>query len=240
VSHPFDIVRKILIVVHQATSDPGLVGQVLQEMHCQLEICCPAIGHGLPEPEDYDGVVVFGGPMSANDGDLLPFIQAELKWIPLVLAANKPYLGVCLGAQLLAKVLGGRVAPHAEGMKEIGYSSIQSVMGQTALSGLTHVYHWHKEGFEIPQGATRLAMGTVFPNQAFQYGRAYGVQFHPEITRAMIDRWVAAVPDYLSEPGAQALEEQVRQHLCYGVSVERWLREFLVQWLEPAEKLSVA
>jgi GMP synthase (glutamine-hydrolysing) len=66
------------------------------------------------------------------------------------------------------------------------------------------------------------------------------VQFHPEITRAMIDRWVAAVPDYLSEPGAQALEEQVRQHLCYGVSVERWLREFLVQWLEPAEKLSVA
>jgi GMP synthase (glutamine-hydrolysing) len=233
-------VKKILIVVHQATSDPGLIGQVLEELGYPLEIHCPAIGQVLPSDLDpYEGVVVFGGPMSANDGEMLPFIQDELSWIPLVLAAGKPYLGVCLGAQLLAKVLGGRVAPHASGVKEIGYSPIQPVSG-AALSGLTHVYHWHKEGFEIPQGATQLASGAVFPNQAFQYGRAYGVQFHPEITRQMIDRWVAAVPDYLSQPGAQPWEEQVQQHLYYGASVEQWLREFLVQWLKPAAALDVA
>jgi GMP synthase (glutamine-hydrolysing) len=178
--------------------------------------------------------------MSANDDHTLPFIRHELDWIPSVLEAGKPYLGICLGAQLLAKVLGGRVAIHADGIKEIGYSKIQPVSGQPDLCGLTHVYHWHKEGFEIPDNAVRLAAGDVFPNQAFRYDKAYGVQFHPEITQEMIYRWVAAAPNYLSEPGAQALEEQVRQHLCHAASVEKWLREFLVRWLESAEVLDVA
>jgi GMP synthase (glutamine-hydrolysing) len=239
-------VRKILLVIHQATSDPGLVGQVLRDLHCELEICCPAllgssIAHSLPATmDDYDGAVVFGGPMSANDDNTLPFIRDELNWIPLVLEAGKPYLGICLGAQLLARVLGGQVAPHDEGMKEIGYSKIQPVSGQADCSALTHVYHWHKEGFEVPREAIRLAEGEVFPNQAFRYGEAYGVQFHPEITQEMIHRWVAAVPDYLSEPGAQALEDQVRQHLCYAAGVEQWLRGFLVRWLEAGEALDVA
>jgi GMP synthase (glutamine-hydrolysing) len=226
------IVRKILLVVHQITSEPGLVGQILQDLHYDLEICCPAIAQPLPTTmEDYEGAIVFGGPMSANDDTTLPFIQDELNWIPSVLDSGKPYLGICLGAQLLARVLGGQVSLHSEGVKEIGYSKIQPVSEQAELLGLTHVYHWHQEGFEVPRSAILLAEGQVFPNQAFRYGNAYGVQFHPEITHNMIHRWVAAVPDYLTHPGAQTLEAQLHQHLQHSTSVEKWLRVFLIQWL---------
>jgi GMP synthase (glutamine-hydrolysing) len=225
-------VRKILIVVHQATSEPGLIGQVLQDLGCELDLCCPAIGQPLPQQlDDYAGAVVFGGPMSANDDETLPFIQDELDWIRLFLDSGKPYLGVCLGAQLLARVLGAQVSPHPEGMKEIGYSQIKPVAGEPDLSGLTHVYHWHKEGFNLPQNAVLLAEGEVFANQAFRYGNAYGVQFHPEITHSMINRWVAAVPDYYTEPCVQLLDVQLQRHSQHAASVEKWLRSFLRQWL---------
>ena len=221
--------RKILLVVHQATSEPGLIGQVLQDLQYELEICCPAVAQPLPtNMEDYDGAIVFGGPMSANDDTTLPFIRDELDWIPTVLDSRKPYLGVCLGAQLLARVLGGQVSLHPEGMKEIGYSRIQPVSEQADLLGLNHVYHWHQEGFEIPREAILLAEGRVFPNQAFRYDNAYGIQFHPEITHSMIRRWVAAAPDY---PGAPTIEAQLHQHLQHATTVENWLRSFLIQWL---------
>ena len=224
--------RKILLVVHQATSEPGLIGQVLQDLDYDLEICCPAIAHPLPTTmAGYDGAIVFGGPMSANDDTTLPFIRDELDWIPLVLDSGKPYLRVCLGAQMLARVLGGQVALHPEGMKEIGYSKIQPVSEQADLLGLSHVYHWHQEGFEIPREAILLAEGQVFPNQAFRYDNAYGIQFHPEITHHMICRWVAAVPDYLSQPGALTIEAQLHQHLQHATTVEKWLRSFLIHWL---------
>lgn len=225
-------VRKILLVVHQITSEPGLIGRVLQDLHYDLEICCPAIAQPLPSSMDsYDGAIVFGGPMSANDDATLSFIRDELDWIPSVLNSGKPYLGVCLGAQLLARVLGAQVLSHPEGMREIGYSKIQPVSEEADLLGLSHVYHWHQEGFEVPRGATLLAKGQVFPNQAFRYDNAYGVQFHPEITQKMIHRWVAAAPDYLTYPGAQTIEVQLQQHLQHAASVEKWLRGFLVQWL---------
>lgn len=102
--------KKILIVVHQETSDPGLVGQLLRENGYDLDIRCPAIGHSLPSTmESYSGTIVFGGPMSANDDNTLPFIRTELDWIPIALESEKPYLGICLGAQMLARVLGGKV-----------------------------------------------------------------------------------------------------------------------------------
>ena len=118
------MVRKILIIVHQTTSDPGCVGQMLRKNGYELDICCPSNDQPLPTTmDDHDGVVIFGGPMSANDTDL-PFIRQELNWISIALAADKPFLGICLGAQLLARVLGAKVSPHADGMTEIGYFPI--------------------------------------------------------------------------------------------------------------------
>lgn len=230
--------KKVLIVVHQETSNPGLVGQLLHSDGYVLDCRCPAIGDALPEQMDsYEGVIVFGGPMSANDDESLDHIRAELDWIPIVLDAQKPYLGICLGAQLLARVLGGKVTAHPKEMREIGYVSIQpTVCSHNPLGKLNHVYHWHKEGFELPQDAVLLATGEVFPNQAFRYGdTAYGLQFHPEITRDMIDLWVSKAAEQLDLPGAQPYNEQVKRHARYAVEVDRWLQDFLPHWLNSAK-----
>ncbi len=237
------MINQILLVVHRETSDPGLVGQLLQRQGYYLDRRCPAIGDELPTRLDrYAGVVVFGGPMSANDDDTLPFIRAELNWIPRVLDADIPYLGICLGSQLLARSLGATVSRHPKQMAEMGYFPIQvTAAGQESLGGLTHVFHWHNEGFELPRYARLLATGDRFPNQAFQYGdRVYGLQFHPEATHVIVDRWTTDGAEQLVKPGAQPRSLQLHHHVHYAAKVYRWLNGFLPQWLETAEIEQVA
>jgi GMP synthase (glutamine-hydrolysing) len=229
---PFQRPLPILTVVHQATSNPGLVGAILAEMGYSLDIRCLAVGDPLPPSLDhYSAALVFGGPMSAND-DHLPFIRQELDWIPQVLAAQKPYLGICLGAQLLARTLGAKVAPHPDGLREIGYYPIvPTSLGRSVLPQPMVVYQWHQEGFELPHGAHLLAKGCAFHHQAFAYRRAYGLQFHPEITTVMVNHWTTEGADQLICPGAQGRAHHISHHRLYRQSVEQWLRRFLAQWL---------
>jgi GMP synthase (glutamine-hydrolysing) len=95
-----------------------------------------------------------------------------------------------------------------------------------------HVYHWHNEGFEVPDCAELLATGPVFPNQAFRYGdKAYGIQFHPEVSRDMMQRWIIEAAHMLREPGAQTGEEQLAGCDRFDAEIESWLRKFLSNWL---------
>lgn len=142
-----------------------------------------------------DAVVVLGGPMSANDEATLPFIREELRLIREALDRDLPFLGICLGSQLLAKALGSRVYPGAQ--KEIGWYPL--TLGAKAASDPLleawptqgPMFQWHGETFDLPSGAEALASTALFPQQAFRYGkRAYGFQFHPEMTREMVDSWL--------------------------------------------------
>jgi len=114
----------VLIVLHQETSSPGRVGNALRALGHPLDIRRPRFGDALPETLDgHAGAVIFGGPMSANDPE--DYVRREIDWIAVPLAEKKPYLGICLGAQMMAKHLGARVDYHAEGKAEVGYYPIR-------------------------------------------------------------------------------------------------------------------
>jgi GMP synthase (glutamine-hydrolysing) len=107
----------VLIVLHQETSTPGRVGNALRALGHPLDIRRPRFGDALPETlDEHAGAVIFGGPMSANDGD--EYLRREIDWIEIPLREQRPFLGICLGAQMLARQLGAPVAPHPEGRVE--------------------------------------------------------------------------------------------------------------------------
>lgn len=223
---------KILCIVHQKHSKTRRVGRVLRQKGYTLDIRRPCIGHALPESlDDYAGTVVFGGPMSAYECDKFDFIRRELDWLPKAVEA-KPFLGICLGAQLLSRAAGGTVAPHAEGLYEVGYFPIfPTEEGRALLDGCSHAYQFHKDGFDIPRGAVRLATGERFENQAFRIGEhAYGLQFHPELTPKTMELWQGhATRKEL--PGAQSLEDLIATRDKHEHRTRRWLYRFLDLWL---------
>ena len=225
--------RDVLIVLHTEASTPGRIGHMLQEKGYRLDIRRHALGDPLPETlEQHAGAVVFGGPMSANDSD--DWIAREIDWIGVPLKERKPFLGVCLGAQMLSKQLGGTVGPHADGLVEIGYYPlIPTEQGRDHGPWPEQVYHWHREGLSLPQGAVRLATGETFENQAFRYGEtAYGIQFHPEVTRLTMHRWGVIGAHRFVLPNAQDSRAHLEGNLLHDQPVKRWLAQFLDRWLQ--------
>lgn len=226
--------RRFLLVVQQRPAMTGRVGERLERRGFELDIRCPPEGDPLPEGlEGYRGAVVFGGPMSVNDD--LPGIHAQLDWLPRAVASNRPLLGICLGAQLLAKALGGDVRQHPEGLTEVGYYPIRPTeAGRALFGGPLYVYHWHREGLRLPVGAERLAQGEHFPNQAYRVGeRAYGIQFHPEVTQEVMEEWMERAAEKLKWPGAQDPATQRTGHTRYDAALSVWLDRFLDLWLGP-------
>lgn len=225
--------ERVLVIVHKRQSNPGYVGRWLKGHGYTLDLRRPRFGDPLPEHvEDYAGVVIFGGPMSANDP--FDYINAERDLIERTLKADRPFLGICLGAQLLARQLGGRVFFHQRGQVEIGYYPIRPLQaGQRFPYWPSHVYQWHREGFEVPRGAIRLAEGVLFENQAFQYGdKAFGLQFHPEMTAPMIDRWTTHAHRRLALPGAKPRRQHIAEHQLHGPRQRLWLNHFLAAWIK--------
>ena len=221
--------RPILVVLHQESSTPGRVGQVLAAGGVTLDIRRPVIGEALPTTLDgHRGAIVFGGPPSANDTDA--HLVKEIDWLEVPLREERPFLGICLGAQMLAKTLGAKVAGHAEGYAEIGYYPLRSTpQGRAVMPHWPQmVYQWHREGFDLPSGATLLAEGDWYPNQAFRYGeRAFAVQFHAELTLAMMYRWTTKGHERLKLPGAQQRRQHFEGRAIHDVAVKHWLDGFL-------------
>lgn len=239
--------KPVLIVLHQEHSTPGRVGRLIAERGHALDIRRPRFGDPLPQTmRDHAGAVIFGGPMSANDPD--DFVKAETDWIGVCLKEEAPFLGLCLGAQMLARHLGASVYTHAEGRAEIGYyplSLTQAGHADAAATGCiwpSTVYQWHREGFDCPTGAECLATGGDFPVQAVRVGRkAYGLQFHPEVTLAMMCRWSVRAHERTLMPGAQLRHQHLEGWYQYDPPVRAWLDGFLDHWLkEPADQGLIA
>lgn len=180
-----------------------------------------------------DLAVFLGGPISVNDTSIYPFIQEELTFLSQRLKQRRPTLGVCLGAQLMSRALGGHVQPMRQ--KEIGWSKLELVGGESsvlsALDGFP-VMHWHGEQFSIPEGAQLLASTPLCPHQAFGVDDfALALQFHPEVTRRGMELWYIG---HCAELGHANIDVRKlrRDAEEYGAALENRGGKLLSDWLD--------
>jgi GMP synthase (glutamine-hydrolysing) len=189
------VTRTAVILQHDPTIHLGNIRPVLEGHGYTLRIVdVPAEDVDAIDPAEADLVVVLGGEMGAYETDEYPFLEAEKRLIRARLDAERPTLGVCLGAQLMAGALGERV--YKGDSTQIGFRRVETTEAG-AGSPLRHfdgvpVVQWHGDTFELPPCATRLASSGDYANEAFAIGDyALAVQFHPELTDEMHERWVS-------------------------------------------------
>ena len=192
--------RPWVVLQHVAHEGPGAIALAVNDAGGELAVIRTDRGEPVPAAgavADMAGLVSMGGPMSVRDAD--DWLVAERSLLRAAVEANLPVLGVCLGAQQLAAALGGTVA--AGSAPEIGVGEVHlttealhdPVFGQ-APTPLPCV-HWHEETFTLPDGAVRLAGSEAYENQAFRFSaRAYGLQFHVEVTAALVSHWGSHLP----------------------------------------------
>jgi len=227
--------KKVLYVLHQKTSVAGDIGNKFKDRGYLEEIIRPPLGDRLPEDlAKYSAIVIFGGPMSVNDDD--QFIKDEIEWMEKVIKSKIPFLGICLGAQILAKYLGCDVVKNEKDLAEIGFYEIKPVgEGDNIFKNQNVFYQFHTEGFELPEGCQLLARGEIFKNQAFRYENCYALQFHPEVNLSVHLRWLFFVlikkPKVLFLNGSQNLFYQLYLRFKYNKSVSIWLDSFLDNYL---------
>ena len=227
--------NKVLFILHQKTSVPGDIGNKFHNRGYNIEIVKPPLGEELPTKLiNYSAIIVFGAPGSINDDD--DFINKEITWIKKVIDSNVPFLGICFGAQLLAKYLGSEIKTNSRGISEIGFYKIKpTVIAKELFKFQDTFYQFHSEGFDLPTGCELLAKGDIFSNQAFRYKNCYALQFHPEVNLYLHIRWIYLVllknPKKLFVNGAQSIFKQFFLRFKYNRSISNWLDHFIDQYL---------
>ena len=187
----------VLFVQNTRIEGSGYLGDLVKDDGFDVQ-SVHAKKENLPEKE-FSLVVILGAPESANDD--LPYLRDEQQLIQKSVEKEIPVLGICLGSQLIAKTFGGKVYPGPK--KEIGfYNDLVSESNSSLFSGFHNpftVFHWHGDTFDLPEGATRLVHSDIYPNQAFQYQSAVGLQFHLEVNEQMVNLWLGKTEEKLRE-----------------------------------------
>jgi GMP synthase-like glutamine amidotransferase len=183
---------RVFLFRHDPLEDLGTIRSTLASLAIEHECFDLYTGASAPDIRLADGLILMGGPMGVNDG--LEYLECEMELVRQAANRGQGVLGVCLGAQLIARALGGRV--YRSAMSEIGWVTLRltaeaasdRVFSQAGAAPT--VFQWHNDTFDLPPGAALLASSDACPNQAFRCGsNIYGVQFHPEMTPAMIVDW---------------------------------------------------
>lgn len=226
--------RHALVIRHVAFEDLGTLAPALGRGGYRVRYLeAPVIDAATVREADL--LVVLGGPISAYDDERYPWLAAETDLLRHRVQAGRPTLGICLGAQLMARALGARVWPAAD--KEIGYGPIALTSAGQASPlrhldrSLTPVLHWHGDSFDLPDSAELLASTEACPNQAFRLGdRVLALQFHPEVEPASLERWLVGHTVELGLAGIDphALREQAGLH---GAALERQSVLVWDEWL---------
>ena len=192
-----------IVLQHVAWEGPGLIASEARERGLFIDVRRLDQGDSIPNPDRVKGLVVMGGPMGVYETDKYPYLAEECGLIRELAHRNRPVLGVCLGAQLLASSLGAKVFPGRQA--EVGYGTVvltpegkQDSLFESVEDPVP-VFHWHGDTFDLPEGAVLLASSREYPHQAFRFGGcAYGLQFHIEPDFETWSSWREQLPSRLA------------------------------------------
>ncbi len=229
--------KTALALRHLAFEDLGLIEPVLRARGFEVRYHEAGVDDfNAVDLDVIDLLVVLGGPISVEDEERFPWLIDEVALIRQRLDSQRPLLGICLGAQLMARALGARVKPM--GVKEIGFASLTlTAAGQgTALAELGDqpMLHWHGDQFELPVGMTSLAATAICPHQAFApHAKALGLQFHPEVDPARFEQWLIGHIDELEHAGIAPGELRAAM-AGEAEGLKAALRRLMGRWLDQA------
>jgi GMP synthase-like glutamine amidotransferase len=208
---------RVLFLTHGPSVPGGVFEEVVEAAGHHLERWDVPAG-GSPPPAAHDAIMAFGGSMHPDEDDRHDWLAAEEAFLREALADRVPLLGVCLGGQMIARAAGAQVGRASSA--EIGWHEVELTPAGRAdpvlgvLPPRFAAFEWHRYAFGVPGGGTELARSDVC-TQVFRLGRAWALQFHAEVTRAMIHDWAAEAPGELPTPAAGFLAEADRR-------IERW------------------
>lgn len=230
---------RFLVVQHLDIEPPALIGETIRQAGHELDTIRPNDGQPVPDTlAGHDGLIVMGGPMSANDA--LPWINREIALLAHAIQHDAPVLGVCLGAQLLARAAGASIIPSP--VRELGWYPLQpapAAKGDPLFDALPQggleVFQWHGETFTLPPNAAWLAAGAHVPNQAFRLGRRlYGLQFHVEVDESIIRAWVDAGESERAHLGTDGVARMLAGTPERLAPMHAFCRDLTRAWLELA------
>jgi GMP synthase (glutamine-hydrolysing) len=218
----------VLIIKNVVSEGPGTITEFLKGNEIPFRIVEAGLGEPIPSLDNFSYVVIMGGPMAVYEMEQYPFLKDVGSTIEKAFKMNKKVLGICLGAQLMAHVLGARV--YQGDKKEIGWLPIEPTIDgardevfRQAIESTAHtmVLQWHGDTFDIPSGGVRLASSRDYPNQAFRYNNSYGLQFHIEVTPDIIKEWFQDREDF-----HEILKDTERLYPRYRLRADLFYRAF--------------
>ncbi|MCB1532215.1 MAG: gamma-glutamyl-gamma-aminobutyrate hydrolase family protein [Alphaproteobacteria bacterium] len=225
--------KSVTIFTHKAIEGPARLVDILDRAgFAQTHILT-----SKADLTDFDALVpdllvVMGGPMGVYEAERYPYLTHEIEIIKARIAAGKPVLGVCLGAQLIAAALGSNVYKSDRGF-EIGWYPLSiNEVGQSGParhldSALTNMFHWHQDTFDLPEGARLLGSSALYPHQIFTHGEnIMALQCHPEVETDQLDDWLSELSD---EAQRQKIATDIR---TFMPDMDRQFRLFMQEWLE--------
>ncbi|NQZ14151.1 MAG: gamma-glutamyl-gamma-aminobutyrate hydrolase family protein [Alphaproteobacteria bacterium] len=229
---------KVLVVSHKTDKDIGSLDPILVERGYDVtRILSYMDAIETIDPLGHDLAIFTGGPMGVYQAEDYPYLKQELKYLEKRVANDKPVLGICLGAQLLAKALGSDVFPGSNG-KEIGWVDVR--VNEDGMktpvrhldAGQTKMMQWHGDTFKLPEGAVRLASSDLYKNQAYSYGKnIMALQCHPEVQREIIELWLACGSEELEENNltVQGIRADSKKNL---LTLQHQTQAFFNEWLD--------
>lgn len=229
--------KEVWAIQHIGYEDLGSFETVLKERDFKIKYFCSRhVDYKALFACDPDLVVVLGGPMSVYDVEINPWIPHEQKFVEDRIECEKPLMGICFGAQMIARALGANVYKGTQG-KEIGWSKITlNDEGKKTpfrhLSGeFTEMMHWHGDTFDLPDGAVLLASSDKYKKQAYSYGNhVFAMQCHPEVTQSKLRLWYSSGKEEIAETGntTQGMMDMAEKYIdTLTVQAHKFLHEWL-------------